>query len=178
MRTLGWLVLLVLAPLALALSTSCGPTSSSESTLIGELRVTGTLQSNTCAPGLNPTTPTTFTARLSVGDGTATWAAGGGSATGTASGNTFRVTAHSTIPVFTGCTLDQTETIEGTYTLTPTDGGTPDAGPTHSATVTGTDSITISTRSGAACLNVLIVNGGTFPMIPCTAVFGFTGATN
>ncbi len=179
MRNLGWLVLLSFAVTLLATATSCGPeTSSSASTLVGVFQVTGMLQSNACSPGLNPTTPTTFTARLSVDDSIATWAAGGNTVQGTASGTHFHVTAESQIPVFSGCVLDQTETIDGTYVLTPTDGGSPDAGPTHSATMTGTDSTTISTRSGAACLNVLIVNGGTFPMLPCTAVFAFDGATD
>ena len=179
MRTLGWLVLLLSASGLLALSTSCGPTTTpSSSTLIGAFQVTGTLQTNTCAPGLNPTSPSTFGARLSVDDGVSTWATGGASVNGTAVGNSFHVVARSRTTVFTGCVLDQTETIDGTYLLRPTDGGSPDAGPTHSATISGTDTITVSTTSGAACLNVLIVNGGTFPMIPCTATFTFTGTTN
>ena len=176
MRTLGFIVLASFAA-ALTLSTSCGPQSSSQGSLIGEFHVTGTLQSNACAPGLNPMTPATFTARLSVDHAVSTWAVGSSSATGTASGTIFHVTARSQTQVFTGCVLDQTEVLDGTYTLTPTDSGTPDAG-SHSATMTGTSSTTVSTRSGPACLNVLIANGGTFPMLPCTAVFGFVGTTD
>jgi hypothetical protein len=179
MRTLGWLVLLVGCSTLLALSTSCGPTTTpSSSTLIGAFQVTGTLQSNTCAPGLNPVSPTTFSARLSVDGDVSTWATGTVSVNGTARGNTFHVVARTSTTVFTGCTLDQTETIDGTYLLMPTDAGSPDAGPTHSATISGMDTITVSTTSGAACLNVLIANGGTFPMIPCTATFTFTGRTD
>jgi hypothetical protein len=177
MRMLGWLTLLVFAPAALALTLSCGPQpSTSSATLIGVFHVTGTLTSNTCAPGFNPTSPTTFTARLNVDRGVSTWSAAGSTVTGTASGNSFHVVAVSHMTVFTGCVLDQTETIDGSYTLTPTDSGSPDAG-AHSATMTGTDTITMSTTSGAACLNLLIVNGGTFPMIPCTATFGVTATT-
>src|SRR4051812_45290380 len=122
MRTLGWIVLGSFAAALFALSTSCGPRSStSSSTLVGAFTVTGTIESNACAPGLNPTSPSTFGARLNVDGTVATWSTGTASFMGTASGNTFHVTAHSQIPVFTGCTLDQTETIDGTYTTTPTD---------------------------------------------------------
>jgi len=78
---------------------------------------------------------------------------------------------------YTGCVIDQTETIDATYVTTPTDSGTPDAG-AHSATISGTDTITLSTMSGPPCADVLVANGGTYPMLPCTAAFDFTGATN
>ena len=103
--------------------------------------------------------------------------AAGSSVTGTASGNTIHVVAHSSMSPFTNCVIDQAETIDATYTTTPTDSGTPDAG-AHSATITGTDTITLSTSSGVTCAAVLLINGGSYPMLPCTATFNFTGATN
>lgn len=176
MRVLGWLVLFAFA--LLLLTTACEPLASpNDGTLVGNFAIAATLRSNTCAPGYNPASPTTFAASLHAGNGTATWAAAGSSVTGTASGNTIHVVARSSMSPFTNCVIDQTETIDASYVTTPTDSGTPDAG-AHSATISGTDSITLSTSSGAPCLNLLIANGGSYPMLPCTATFDFTGSTN
>lgn len=176
MRRIGWLTL-SLVVLLLVPSTACEPLASpSDATLVGRFTIVATLQSNTCAPGYNPTSPSTFPASLYVDGSTATWAAAGASASGTASGGAVHVTAHASTTPYTNCVIDQTETIDATYTTTPRDAGGPDAG-AHSATITGTDTVTLSTSSGPPCLPLLIVNGGSFPMLPCTATFTFTGTT-
>lgn len=177
MRLVGWLLLGSLATAILALCAACEPLASpNDETLIGNFTIQAALQSNACAPGYNPTTPTTFAATLHASGGSATWTAAGASVTGTASGNAIHVVAHSSTSPYTGCVIDQTETIDATYTTTPSDSGTPDAG-AHSATISGTDSVTLSTSSGAPCLPLLIVNGGVYPMLPCSAVFAFTGTS-
>lgn len=177
MRAFGFSTLAALVPM-LALALSCVPrTSTSDTSLVGRFTIQATLTSNTCAPGYNPASPTTFGATLYASNGTATWVAAGNSVTGTASGNAIHVVAHSSSSPFTNCVLDQTETIDATYTTTPSDAGSPDAG-ARSATISGTDSITISTSSGPPCDALLLFNGGVYPMLPCTATFAFTGATN
>jgi hypothetical protein len=177
MRVLGSL-LLALTSLTFALLFACEPLATpNDGSLVGNFAINATLQSNACAPAYNPVSPTTFTASLRVSGTTATWSAAGSSVTGTASGNTIHVVAHSAMSPFTNCVIDQTETIDATYTTTPTDSGTPDAG-AHSATINGTDTITRSTSSGVVCDAVLLINGGSYPMLPCTASFTFTGATN
>lgn len=176
MRTIGWLCLSAFA--LLALGTACEPLATADDgTLVGNFTVAATLQSNTCAPGYNPASPTTFRASLHASGSTATWSAAGSSVSGTASGNSIHVVAHSAMSPYTNCVIDQTETIDATYTTTPADSGTPDAG-AHSATITGTDSITLSTSSGPPCLPLLLANGGSYPMLPCTATFTFSGTTN
>ncbi len=177
MRPLG-LVLLLTISMTLALCLACEPLRPpSDGTLVSNFAINATLQSNSCAPGYNPTSPTTFMASLRASGSSATWSAAGSSVTGTASGNTIHVVAHSSMSPFTNCVIDQAETIDATYTTTPTDSGMPDAG-SHSATITGTDTITLSTSSGPPCAAVLLINGGVYPMLPCTATFAFTGATN
>jgi hypothetical protein len=164
--------------IALALCLACHlPATPDDGSLVGNFTVNATLQSNTCAPGYNPASPTTFMATLHASGGSATWSAAGSSVTGTASGSTIHVVAHGSMSPFTNCVIDSTETIDATYATMPTDSGTPDAG-AHSATITGTDSITLSTSSGPPCEPVLLVNGGSYPMLPCTATFTFTGTTN
>ena len=138
----------------LALSLACvlddeGPDDTS---LVGEFRVTGRLESNTCAPGFNPVSPSTFSARLFVDDGLATWVANGNSVTGTASGSSFHVVARTQTTLLTSCVLQQTETLDGTYSVTRSDGGSPDAGPVRSGTMTGTDSITFTTNATRAAV--------------------------
>ncbi len=177
MRSLGLLSLSV-ATMLLGLALACVPrTGTSDTSLVGRFTIQATLTSNSCAPGYNPASPTTFGASLYASGGTATWVAAGNSVTGTANGNAIHVVAHSASSPFTNCVLDQTETIDATYTTTPSDAGTPDAG-ARSATISGTDSITISTSSGPPCDALLLFNGGVYPMLPCTATFAFTGATN
>ena len=177
MRPLGVVLLLVIS-VTFALCFACEPLATpADGTLVGNFTVNATLQSNTCAPAYNPVSPTSFTASLHASGTSATWSAAGSSVTGTASGNTIHVVAHSAMSPFTNCVIDQTETIDATYTTTPTDSGTPDAG-SHSATITGTDTITRSTSSGVVCDAVLLINGGSYPMLPCTATFTFTGASN
>ncbi len=176
MRVTGWLALSAFA--LLALETACGPLATpDDGTLVGNFTIVATLQSNSCAPGYNPATPTTFRASVHASGGSATWSAAGSSVTGTASGSSIHVVAHAATSPYTNCVIDQTETIDATYVITPADSGTPDAG-AHSATITGTDSVTLSTSSGPPCLPLLIVNGGAYPMFPCTATFTFTGTTS
>ena len=175
MRGLGLGMLLSIWA-ALALSYACDPPTP-DGALVGNFTINATLRSNTCAPGFNPASATSFAASLHASGANATWSAGGSSVTGTATGNTIHVVAQSSMTPYSGCVIDRAETIDATYVTTPTDSGTPDAG-THSATISGTDTITLSTSSGPPCADVLVVNGGTYPMLPCTATFDFTGATN
>lgn len=177
MRFFGLASLSALVPL-LVLSLACVPrTDPSDGSIVGRFTIQATLTSNTCAPGYNPASPTTFGAALYASGGTSTWVTSGSSVTGTASGNTIHVVAHSASSPFTNCVLDQTETIDASYVTTPSDGGSPDAG-AHTATISGTDTVTISTSSGPPCDALLLFNGGVYPMLPCSATFAFTGTTN
>ncbi len=162
---------------AFALCFACDPATTSSGDLVGNFAINATLRSNTCAPGYNPTPTTSFAASVHVSGANATWSASGASVTGTATSNSIHVVATSSMEPYSGCVIDQTETIDATYVETPTDSGTPDAG-THSATISGTDTITRSTSSGPPCADILVVNGGIYPTLPCSATFDFTGATN
>ena len=175
MRSVG-VLLLAITSMTLALCLACDPPAP-DGALIGNFTINATLRSNACAPGFNPASTTSFAASVHATGANATWSAGGSSVTGTATGNTIHVVAQSSMTPYSGCVIDRAETIDATYVTTPTDSGTPDAG-THSATISGTDTITLSTSSGPPCADVLVANGGTYPMLPCAATFDFTGATN
>lgn len=177
MRGLGISLLLVTA-VAFALCLACDPpTTAADGSLVGNFAITATLQSNGCAPAYAPTSPSTFAASLHTSGSVATWSVSGSSVRGTTTGSAIHIVATSSMSPYGSCVVDQTETIDATYTTTPTDSGTPDAG-THSATISGTDTITRSTSSGPPCEPLLIFNGGSYPTLPCTATFAFTGVTN
>jgi hypothetical protein len=176
MRELG-IGMLLSTWAAFALCFACDPATTSSGDLVGNFAINATLRSNDCRPGYNPAATTSFAASLHVSGANATWSAGGSSVTGSATGTSIHVVATSSMTPYSGCVIDQTETIDATYTETPTDSGTPDAG-THSATISGTDTITRSTSSGPPCADILLINGGIYPSLPCSATFDFTGTTN
>jgi hypothetical protein len=189
-----------------ALTTSC-QAPHYPGTTAGSFAISGTLVENTCAPGLDPHEALSFIAELRREDGVGYWRQEGGAIiSGTmATNGAFHFTTRTTVDAYgpdrdlgtAGCSLYQTETIDGVLVTRDVDGGTiaadggdastdaaqADAGPSDaesadagpSASFTGDNVVIISATPGSNCSLLLAANGGDFPSFPCQASYTLTG---
>ncbi len=205
MRILGTLVGLATLVLLEALTTSCqAPVY--PGTTEGSFAITGTLEENTCAPGLDPIAMLSFIAELRREDGVGYWRQEGGAIVSGTMGTDgrFRFTSRIVVDAYgpdadlgiAGCSLYQSETIDGVLVTAArddagardgsssdasssdassntVDAGSADAGP--SASFTGENTVVISTTPGSNCALLLAANGGDFPSFPCQARYTLSG---
>ena len=196
---LGLATLFVLEGLASACQAPPSP-----GTTAGSFAISGTLLENTCAPGLDPHQMLSFVAELRRDGGAGYWRQEGGTiVSGTmGEGGHFHFVSQVTIPAYgpdresgtAGCSLTQSETIDGVLVARDVDsgsgngdaaldaassdggrldGGAGDAGTRSS--LSGENTIVISTVAGSNCTRLLIANGGDFPAFPCQARYALTG---
>ncbi|WP_236606706.1 hypothetical protein [Sandaracinus amylolyticus] len=168
---------------------ACRDVDSTSGTSIGSFEVHGTLDENGCAPGLDTIDPLEFRVDLARDHDTLTWRMqGGGPVFGTIEDDgEFRVRSSSETEAWPedpvngirGCRLTQVETVEGTIRDLPpaSDGGVPDAGTQGDGGAGARPSFEASHRIevlpvvGSDCSPLLIVHGGSFPTLPCSALY-------
>jgi hypothetical protein len=208
MRLFGWLAL-VLSTLALLLgNTPCGGTPTVPGTSAGTFAVTETMTANACAGGFDPDPLLRYTTDIRAEGDTAYWHRGDtpiASGTYTAAGH-FHFVSQQDVPAYgpeagggpQGCSVRQTETIDGMLSLGAFDAGPssdagassdasspsdaaldagPDAG-VHATGFVGTDSIQISITPGSDCSLLFANNGGPFSTLPCTATYDMTATAS
>ncbi len=200
MRSFGWLSL-TLSILGLLANAACTPANQNvPGTSAGTFTVTETLTSNACTGGFDPDATLTYTTDIRAEGEIAYWHRGDVPyASGTYENGHFHFVVQADVAAYgddagVSCSLRQTETIDGTLALTSAiDGGVdawaqtgdssfadgafldvgPDAG-LHSTGFVGTDTIQISVTPGSNCALLFAQNGGSFPALPCTAVYDMT----
>ena len=214
MRLLGWLSL-AMSILGLVLTnTACRPANSEvPGTSAGTFAVTETLTSNGCTGGFDPDATLAYSTDVRVQGEIAYWHRGDTPiASGTYASGHFHFIAQADIQAYgtdagpgssPGCSLRQTETIDGMLALGPSDAGSSDAGSSdaaaqqpdaatvldasidagpdagvHSTGFVGTDTIQISVTPGSDCSLIFAQNGGPFPTLPCTAVYDMSATAN
>lgn len=182
-RLAGW-VLVVSSPLV-ALLLACAPQRQS-GTSLGSFLVEGALQDNECRPGFEPIDPLSFSVQLRRDGTTLIWRIGDGPPAGgpLREDGTFRLVARTTVEAWpadpangiVGCSIQRIETITGALVMESTaDGGLPgDAGAARAASFGADHEIEIA-PGGGDCSALLLVNGGTFPMLPCAALYRLEG---
>lgn len=206
---IGWGVALVVYPVA-GWMTACSPTSVSGWTA-GTFDVTATLGENECSGGFDPDGTVTYSVEIRASGTEAYWARPGvASVTGTyrISDRHFHFTSQSRVVAWaadasagvTGCTLVETETIDGYLVDDESDAGLDaaaevdaswvdaaltdasawiDVGPhdvgvdagLYSTGFAASDTIQVSIASGSDCRAILQSAGGTFPALPCNATY-------
>jgi hypothetical protein len=184
-------------PLALACRPGAGGGGPSGDSL-GTFLVHGALQESGCAPGLEPIDPIEFRVELSRTGGSLLWRMPGGQpVSGTiATDGDFHLRTMTQVEAWPadpdtgipGCTIAQVETVDGTLTMAPSiadggdaaqdelDAGASDGGATMTASLEATNRIEIVPVAGSDCSALLLVNGGSFPSLPCAARYELAGA--
>jgi hypothetical protein len=176
---------LALAPFALA----CRPPRQSGEDL-GTFLVVGTLETNACAPGLPTLDPVQFRIQLRRDASSLTWriAPDGPPVMGVLRDDgTFRVRSDTPVRAWpadpangvVGCTLVQSEIVEGSFSSQPAvDAGPPapgdagaDAGPPRPTSFAASHRIEVTLSAGSDCSRLLVANGGSFPSLPCAAEY-------
>lgn len=162
---------------SLAFVGGCQPTASLPGTSLGDYNVVGTLGTNTCGSGINPTNPWDFTVELSE-DGTTLYMAKtdgtdevSGAVASTAATLTSVVTSNVDGSDAGGAgTCDMTDAT--TFTLTLATAAAP-------ASFTGSVSYTYSAATGVSsavnCTDQLTASGGTYATLPCTVTYALAG---
>lgn len=169
---------------------------------LGTFVVRGTLEENGCAPGLDPIDPLEFRVDLARDHGSLSWRMPGGApALGRIEADgEFRLRTSQEVEAWPadpanevrGCWLTQVETVEGTIVGLPeaadggladggaADGGAADAGvpqdEREDASFEAVNRIEIVPVAGSDCTPLLLVNGGSFPTLPCTARYELRGS--
>lgn len=189
--TLALVLSIAVTPFALA----CRPGASAPSgDSLGTFTVQGALRESGCAPGLEPIDPIEFQVELSRTGGSLMWRMPGGRPVpGTiAADGDFHLRTMTQAEAWpadpdmgiTGCTIAQVETIDGTLTMPPSpgDGGDAaqddalDGGAPMVASLEATNRIEIVPVAGSDCSPLLLVNGGSFPSLPCAAGYELAGS--
>ena len=193
-------VALVTALASAPFTLACRPldgTGSSSGQSLGTFVVRGTLEENGCAPGLEPLDPIDFRVDLTRDRGTLGWRMPGGApAMGRLEPDgAFRLRTSQEVEAWPadpvngirGCWLTQVETVEGTLVGLPPEGdasvaiadaGAPqgDGGVGTGAAFEAVNRIEIVPVAGSDCTPLLLVNGGSFPTLPCSARYELSGA--
>ena len=177
------------AVLAVPLALGCRPTTPQG--VIETYSVRGTLDDNGCAPGLPAVDPIAFEVQLRRNGPSLTWRImpDGPPVPGTlAPDGTFRFESELTVQAWApmpangiaGCTLRQIETVTGRFETADAGvasdaGARSDAG-TESSGLSGTERVRVTLAAGSDCARLLVVNGGSFPALPCEAHYTLAGA--
>lgn len=190
--------------LALPLSVACRANTPPPNTDPGETFViTGALTSNACAPGLDPINPLVFAASLRREGTLGYWRIGEQPwVPGTLNrAGEFHFTVSTDVEVYpptagtdpefdpprAGCVVSMVESIDGRVTDAVRDAGVgdassdaqdldaSDAGPSAAATLEATNRIEIVPHAGSDCSRALLSAGGSFPTLPCAAVYSLEG---
>jgi hypothetical protein len=196
MRLLGWLSLVVSTVCLLLGNSPCTASTTVPGTSAGTFSVTETMASNACAGGFDPDPTLVYTTDIRAEGTVAYWHRGDtpiASGTYTSAGH-FHFVSQQDVPAYggdagvggpVGCTLRETQIIDGMLALGALDAGVavdassssdggldagPDAG-VHSTGFTGTDTIQISIAPGSDCSLLFATNGGPFSTLPCTAAY-------
>jgi hypothetical protein len=201
MRALGWLSLVVSTVSLLLGNSPCTANTSLPGTSAGSFAVTETLVSNACAGGFDPDPTLAYTTDIRAEGNIAYWHRGNTpvtSGTYTSAGH-FHFVSQLDVPAYgvdagmgPGCTVRQTETIDGMLALGASDAGVssdasnpndasidggPDAG-VHSTGFTGTHTVQISITPGSDCSLLFAPNGGPFSTLPCLTSFDMSATAN
>ncbi len=150
--------------------------------LVGRYRITGTMATDSCGPGLGATRALTFTAELRDDEGVGYWLFGDQEATpGTldsAGAFSFQQQGGWTLvnPVpergYAGCRVAQVETIDGKIVIA---GSAEDADVTI-ADLSGAHTIDIVPLTGDDCSPALSTYGGPWLSLPCRVSYTLKGA--
>lgn len=183
-RAIG-ILFLVIASWVGAFLSACAPRRASSGTDLGSFRVEGLLEENHCRPGFEPNDPLTFSVQLRREGGSILWRVGDGPPAGgpLREDGSFRLLARTPIEAWpadpangvVGCALQRIETIHGTLVMESSADagiapGAPDAGGVRAISFSADHEIEIA-PAGGDCSALLLVHGGSFPALPCTALY-------